>query len=95
MLQKNCIIFVILSGLIVSPLWAADKSGKPTLVEKVNHQSAFNSVTDWFATQGKTDFEKKKTVRQRKEARRLYRLRKIHQSKQAAAQRKEAKRRIK
>ena len=69
---------------IAHPVWA---KSQPTLSDRVNTENAFNKVTDYFASLGKSDVNKAALKRERHEQRRRNRLRSLQQKKEQAEMR--------
>jgi restriction endonuclease S subunit len=76
--------FLLMFAFAVSPVEAQKRD--PSLTEQVRRQTFLNDVTDTIASFGKSETQKRKIIRQRKEARRLDRLKNIHARKRAQYQ---------
>lgn len=84
-------IFLLIFALAAASPVEAQK-GDPSLTEQVRRQTFFNNVTDTVATFGRSKAEKNRIIRQRKEARRIDRLKKIHTRRKAQHQKKQKER---
>lgn len=69
--NRVLVLFVLLSLFMVQPVQAASRNDK-----SVNRVTAWNKVTDFFATVGKQKREKVNILRKRKVHRRTQRLEK-------------------
>ena len=76
-MRVRSVCLVIVLGLAV-PAFAAEK----TVAQQVNDVNMLNQVTDYFATAGRSDVQKAAILKERKEQRRLARLRKLQKQKQ-------------
>lgn len=89
--KLRCItLFLLVFVFAVSPVEAQKRD--PSLTEQVRRQTFLNDLTDTVATFGKSETQKRKIIRQRKEARRVDRLKKIHARKRAQYQKDKARR---
>ena len=73
-----CILVLIL--MTSAPAWTQQPS-RATVPEIVNRQTVLNNITDFFATLGKGESQKRIIVHDRKQARRLERLQSIQRAK--------------
>ncbi len=72
-MKRKWIMIMLFFIMIVGTLEAAEK----TVAEQVNRVTPLNEVTDHLATLGQSERQKSATISQRKEARRVARLRNL------------------
>ena len=85
-MNKRNVEVAMLTVLLIVPtqLWAQEQP--KTVASQVNRVSTFNEVTDYLATAGKSKLEQDTILAQRREERRLKRLRALQRKKQLAIQ---------
>ena len=86
---RHFILVSLIFCLCSSPVWAETKHLSKT--DKLNNVNAFNKVTDYFATMGKTDLQKASSLQERKAQRRAKRLQSLQSKKQKAQIKKQQK----
>ena len=80
-MKKICL--TIFLCFVCSSAWAGSINN---ISQKASRQTTWNNVTDFFATVGKSENEKDQIKRERRETRRIARLKKETQSQNARTQ---------
>ena len=81
------IICLFLIGETSAFLYAQENNGLAYQAKIVTRQTPFNDLTDSIATTGKTPMEKAQIINDRKEARRLERLRQLQKEREKKLER--------
>ena len=79
--RRSIVLMMFCLIIFCSPAFAGLNDYKPA-----NRQTAFNNVTDYFATVGKSERDKKDILQDRREKRRLQRFKDENRRKKAKTQ---------